>query len=200
MVLGILGFLPFCALIGMILGIVAINKINASNGQLKGLGMAITPLVLFIPMVMVSMALLFPLVARAREKARQTTCMSSQRQIAAAIQMYAQDHKGECPSDKTVWKDLQVEPDILICPTAGRELLNAYGYNQSISNKKIISFPDPTKVIVSADCANLSNLINGPQDMDFRHSKKAIASFVDGHVNMVSQDAFYKTGGYDPAK
>jgi len=42
-------------------------------------------------------AILFPIFAQAREKARQTTCLSNQKQIGLAILMYAQDYDEMLP-------------------------------------------------------------------------------------------------------
>jgi prepilin-type processing-associated H-X9-DG protein len=42
-------------------------------------------------------AILFPVFARAREKARQTSCLSNTKQLALAILMYADDHSETLP-------------------------------------------------------------------------------------------------------
>lgn len=44
-----------------------------------------------IAVIAIIAAILFPVVARARESARETTCLSNQKQIAAAVLMYMQD-------------------------------------------------------------------------------------------------------------
>ena len=55
-------------------------------------GFTLIELLVVIAIIAILAAILFPVFARAREKARQTTCANNQRQIAAAIHMYAQDH------------------------------------------------------------------------------------------------------------
>ena len=56
-------------------------------------GFTLIELLVVIAIIAVLAAILFPVFARAREKAHQTTCISNQRQIAAAIHMIAQDHE-----------------------------------------------------------------------------------------------------------
>lgn len=48
-------------------------------------------LLVVIAIIAILAAILFPVFARAREKARQTGCLSNGRQIGMALQMYAQD-------------------------------------------------------------------------------------------------------------
>jgi prepilin-type processing-associated H-X9-DG protein len=48
-------------------------------------------------MIAILAAILFPVFARAREKARQTSCLSNQKQIGLAVLMYAQDYDERFP-------------------------------------------------------------------------------------------------------
>ena len=50
-----------------------------------GQGFTLIELLVVIAIIAILAAILFPVFARAREKARQTTCTSNQRQIAATI-------------------------------------------------------------------------------------------------------------------
>ncbi len=58
------------------------------NSSKRG-GFTLIELLVVIAIIAILAAILFPVFARAREKARQTTCTSNQRQIAASIAMYA---------------------------------------------------------------------------------------------------------------
>jgi len=49
-------------------------------------------LLVVIAIIAILAAILFPVFAQAREKARQASCMSNQKQIATAVLMYAQDY------------------------------------------------------------------------------------------------------------
>jgi prepilin-type N-terminal cleavage/methylation domain-containing protein len=65
-------------------------------------GFTLIELLVVIAIIAILAAILFPVFARAREKARQTTCTSNQRQIAASIQMYCQDHEETFPGSSTI--------------------------------------------------------------------------------------------------
>jgi prepilin-type N-terminal cleavage/methylation domain-containing protein/prepilin-type processing-associated H-X9-DG protein len=58
-------------------------------------------LLVVIAIIAILAAILFPVFARAREKARQTTCVSNLKQIGTAVLMYAQDYEETLP----VWCD-----------------------------------------------------------------------------------------------
>src|SRR5579862_3494570 len=54
-------------------------------------------LLVVIAIIAILAAILFPVFAQAREKARQATCSSNQRNISTAILMYAQDYDEGLP-------------------------------------------------------------------------------------------------------
>jgi len=49
-------------------------------------------LLVVIPIIAILAAILFPVFAQAREKARATACLSNMKQIGLGLQMYAQDY------------------------------------------------------------------------------------------------------------
>jgi prepilin-type N-terminal cleavage/methylation domain-containing protein/prepilin-type processing-associated H-X9-DG protein len=53
-------------------------------------------LLVVIAIIAIIAAFLFPVFAQARQKARQTSCLSNLHQIGLAIRMYMQDHDGAC--------------------------------------------------------------------------------------------------------
>ncbi len=70
-------------------------------------GFTLIELLVVIGIIAVLAAILFPVFATVRGKARQTACVSNLRQIGMAVQMYAQDYDGLAPyaadaSDKAV--------------------------------------------------------------------------------------------------
>jgi prepilin-type N-terminal cleavage/methylation domain-containing protein len=145
--------------------------------RLNRRGFTLIELLVVIAIIAILAAILFPVFARAREKARQSTCTSNQRQIAMSVQMYAQDHEETLPYSVSVWKDISVDAGILICPSAGKSLPNAYMYNETLSGASIgdsTIIPDATKTWISVDAK--SNAV------DLRHSGIAVWSYIDGHV------------------
>jgi prepilin-type processing-associated H-X9-DG protein len=131
-------------------------------------------------------AIMFPVFAKSREKARQSQCMSNVRQSTIAIQMYMQDHNNQFPSKDSVWADVALPPNVLTCPTYGADKGNGYGYNASLSKKSIMSsgMPGPQIIPMLADSRMPGNLLNSPVDIDPRHVGRAIVGFADGHVEM----------------
>jgi prepilin-type N-terminal cleavage/methylation domain-containing protein len=95
-------------------------------------------LLVVIAIIAILAAILFPVFAQAREKARQSTCLSNCKQIALAFQMYQQDNDGlftwqgphlgddnidfMAPGAKPTWgAELMAyikSPKIYICPSA----------------------------------------------------------------------------------
>ena len=55
-------------------------------------GFTLIELLVVIAIIAILAAILFPVFARAREKARQTACLNNVKQMALALQMYAQDY------------------------------------------------------------------------------------------------------------
>ena len=76
---------------------------------MKRRGFSLIELLVVIAIIAILAAILFPVFARAREKARATSCLSNEKQIAVAILMYCADHDGDgpynacCPSGVKVW-------------------------------------------------------------------------------------------------
>lgn len=59
---------------------------------MKRTGFTLIELLVVIAIIAILAAILFPVFARAREKARQSSCLSNQKQIGLAILMYNQDY------------------------------------------------------------------------------------------------------------
>lgn len=88
-------------------------------------------LLVVIAIIAILAAILFPVFAQAREKARQTSCLSNTRQIGTALMMYIQDYdetivlnnsNGAPLPERKVWIDL-LDPymkndGIKVCPSA----------------------------------------------------------------------------------
>jgi prepilin-type N-terminal cleavage/methylation domain-containing protein/prepilin-type processing-associated H-X9-DG protein len=62
---------------------------------MKRYGFTLIELLVVIAIIAILAAILFPVFAQAREKARQTSCASNLRQLGLATQMYLQDNDGQ---------------------------------------------------------------------------------------------------------
>lgn len=150
-------------------------------------GFTLIELLVVIAIIAILAAILFPVFARARDKARQTTCTSNQKQIAATILMYSQDHDESLPSTGSVWADLKMDAGVLICPNKGKKYPNGYVYNNQMGSQSI-SFDDPTSKMLTGDgisatkITKAKNVCYGSNQLDARHSGKFILSYLDGHV------------------
>ncbi len=60
-------------------------------------GFTLIELLVVIAIIAILAAILFPVFARAREKARQTSCLSNVKQVTLATMMYAQDYDERLP-------------------------------------------------------------------------------------------------------
>ncbi len=147
-------------------------------------GFTLIELLVVIAIIAILAAILFPVFARAREKARHNTCMSNQRQIALSIVMWAQDHGETLPSADTVWQDLNLTPKLLACPS--KTARTGYVYVAALGGMKMGEISAPTKVHVIGDGVKKSsgpvNTLAGVQDWDYRHSNKLVVAYLDGHV------------------
>ena len=63
-------------------------------------GFTLIELLVVIAIIAILAAILFPVFARAREKARQTACLSNLKQIGLALQMYQTDYDGSYPDSR----------------------------------------------------------------------------------------------------
>ncbi len=146
-------------------------------------GFTLIELLVVIAIIAILAAILFPVFARAREKARQTTCISNQRQLTASLMMYVQDNDEQLPTSGSVWQELNLDPGVLICPTAGRSKVNGYGFNEYLGEQSLGSVVSPMMAVTFADAKSATNSITFPNDdLDPRHSSAIVLACLDGHV------------------
>jgi prepilin-type N-terminal cleavage/methylation domain-containing protein len=64
-------------------------------------GFTLIELLVVIAIIAILAAILFPVFAQAREKARSSTCLSNNKQIGLAVAMYTQDYDEKYPAQRT---------------------------------------------------------------------------------------------------
>ncbi len=101
---------------------------------MKRRGFTLIELLVVIAIIAILAAILFPVFARAREKARQTSCLSNVKQLMLAWNMYAQDY------DEMSNRYAAYTAPAVVIPVGGRdywfELLQPY-----VKNSQIFSCP-----------------------------------------------------------
>jgi prepilin-type N-terminal cleavage/methylation domain-containing protein len=129
----------------------------------KTFGFTLIELLVVIAIIAVLAAILFPVFSQAREKARQTACLSNVKQLGLGILMYAQDSDEMLPPTQNdsfvLWPDL-IYPyiknnQVRVCPSDlgkstvvspdGTTLLppNSYGLNELTFVDDTDFLPDP---------------------------------------------------------
>ncbi len=75
------------------------------EGSKKQHGFTLIELLVVIAIIAILAAILFPVFARAREKARETSCLSNNKEIGLAMLMYVQDYDETYPDSSITCKD-----------------------------------------------------------------------------------------------
>jgi prepilin-type N-terminal cleavage/methylation domain-containing protein/prepilin-type processing-associated H-X9-DG protein len=116
-------------------------------------GFTLIELLVVIAIIAILAAILFPVFAKAREKARQATCLSNQKQIGLAFMQYVQDYDETYPVSSTLgyaggfWNNPMLTPyvksqQVFRCPSqasvdrgwGGIWTETAYNYNDAIGH------------------------------------------------------------------
>ncbi len=163
-------------------------------------GFTLIELLVVIAIIAILAAILFPVFAKAREKARQTACLNNQKQINIATTIYAQDHDEMLPSADTFWGALGLDRGVLVCPTMGRTVAaNSYVYDSYLGGKSLGDFAtagqSPDMIFVTADgnqsptntdgtpnTKGVQNCFYNTKDLDMRHDGQMTVGYLDGHA------------------
>ena len=129
-------------------------------------GFTLIELLVVIAIIAILAAILFPVFAKAREKAYQSQCMNNQRQIAIGILSYAQDNDEALPLPSN-WVDacgLSADPKVFNCPSLSHDGrpgdpdygMNAFLYDLDLNTGESVgaalgSFEDPTVIELTTD-------------------------------------------------
>jgi prepilin-type N-terminal cleavage/methylation domain-containing protein/prepilin-type processing-associated H-X9-DG protein len=148
-------------------------------------GFSLIELLVVIAILCILAGILFPVLLTARAKGRQTVCLSNQRQIALDIITSAQDRDNVLPECDAVWKTSKVAPKLFQCPNVNKGVTNAYVYNTFVAGQSFSDIDNGSEMFLTADGRANDNIANDIDDFDARHSGKIIASFLDGHAEIM---------------
>lgn len=184
---------------------------------LRPAGFTLIELLIVIAIISILAAILFPVFAKARDRARSATCQSNLRQMGLAFEMYCSDWEDRYPPAYN-WKS-RLQPyiqttDINRCPS--RPDLPWYygqGYNIGCANPFVRGFPEVsmssimnpgTKILVAEwDRCNAGppcgpvGLFSGGATCYWAvcriHSGGSNVLFGDGHVNWMLPEKYHST-------
>jgi len=138
-------------------------------------GFTLIELLVVIAIIAILAAILFPVFARAREKARQASCLSNVKQLCLATHMYAADYDGYVypfngrPTDGAFVNFPEPIPDP--CPTVPEDIAAQYlraAFHPYIKNEGIFFCPSDSK---ARQCTNRLTIPNtvGYIDNQYNH-------------------------------
>ena len=137
-------------------------------------------LLVVVSIIGILMAMLMPVLGKARERARQASCANNLKQIGAAIAMYSDDHRGTLPGSWTVTVDEMlvdgnyIDAQVFLCPSAGTTVSpNNYTYR---GMGKRLRDARPTTTVLMQDGYN-----NHPGHLQNK-------LYLDGHVDSNKQE------------
>ena len=206
LVCGILGlFCGVTAVAGLVLGIISMNSIKKSGGQLGGWGIALSGtivsaiFIVLIPLLILP-AMLLPALAKAKERAQTINCVNNLKQLGLAVRIYSGDNKDQFPPAAT-WCDAirnaAGSERIFKCPAGDPNQKCHYAFNaklDGIATSKV----DPSTVVIFETSGGW-NVSGGPELMldHPRHGRMFVVALADGSVQQISQ-ARLKALRWDP--
>lgn len=198
LVLGICGLITcgITSLVGLILGLVAMNQIKKSNGTLGGNGVALAGTIVsavFLLLIPFQAAMLLPALARAKQKAQTINCVNNMKQLGIAIRLYAGDNKDQFPA-ATNWCDAILSnagtDKIFKCPAGDASKRSHYAFNAKLGGMELDKVAPDTVMLF--ECDGGWNASGGPELAltKPRHGRMFVVAFADGSVQQVNESRF----------
>ena len=150
-------------------------------------GFTLIELLVVIAIIAILAGILFPVFAQAREKARQTKCLSNIKQIGTGIMLYTDDHNECFPlaknSNGDCWQDIiytyTKSYEIYFCPTSWKDYDSSkdgakssyqynYGANTAIMGDyeyQLVDKKDCKNTLISTWPSKKSSRLRGPANL-----------------------------------
>lgn len=187
---------PLLALPAILCGIIALVKISASKGQLKGSGLAVAGLV--IPVVLtfilpLFLAIMLPALSKARETEKYMVCATNLKALSTAMIVYMNDYDDRVPTPEQ-WCDLliqkaDVSPNCFRCPSAP-DIDFGYAINKNLYTSNLRQMDAQMVMLFEANLGR--NGVGGLEDVVCRHcrggQKACNIAFADGHTELVTEE------------
>lgn len=139
-----------------------------------------------------------------RVKARQSACLSNVKQLATALNLYADENDSKFPPVGSNWNktivDYSYNAKILKCPSAGFKNKPSYAINKSVAGISIKSLKNAKSTVLLFESRPGGNLF-GAQELRSkypRHSGGENIGFADGHASFVEQKNLLDTKMWIP--
>lgn len=202
LILGILGFFScgITALIGLILGIVAMMQVRRSNGTQGGGGIAlagtIVSAVFLLFIIPLGAAMLLPALAEAKGRALTIRCVNNMRQLSQAARLYSESHDEHFPA-ATNWCDALKEyvgnDRVYKCDAANSPQGCDYAYNAVVAGMDIKNVNSQTVLFFESQngwnlSGGLDMMLAEPRHKSRGHLRTFTVAFADGHVEEVTPD------------
>jgi prepilin-type processing-associated H-X9-DG protein len=197
LVLSILGVLTcgITSIVGLVLGIVSLVKINKSKGELGGQGLALAGTIVsgvFVLLLPVWAAMMLPALARAKSKAQTVRCMNNAKQLCLGVIMYADANASQLPR-VNAWCDAITNytrsEEVFKCPAGDQTRRSHYAFNARLQGVRLDGIQLPAVTVLLFETDGGWNLGGGPELLlrKPRHSNAVIVGFADGHVESVTR-------------
>jgi prepilin-type processing-associated H-X9-DG protein len=194
LILGLLGIAcGFTAIVGLVLGIVALVQINKSQGRLRGQGLAIAGVIISGIFILVMPAMLLPALAKAKARAQSINCVNNVKQIALAVVIHAQANTNRCPPAASwcdaIQPELAAASQVLVCPAGDNNQRCHYAFNAQLDGLSVDDISNPAQTVMVFETDGGWNVSGGSELLPSksRHHRAVVVGFADGHVEVVPE-------------